>query len=72
MRRNEPGVYGGLNASRVGLYGGSNAQKYIMVAMLCKIYTDSQSGLRREIRGCTKALMLLGVYAYYAGSALQA
>ena len=23
MRRNEPGVNGGLNASRVGLYGGS-------------------------------------------------
>ena len=40
MRRNDPGVYGGLNASRVGLYGGSNAQKCIMAAVLCKKYTD--------------------------------
>ena len=41
MRRNEPGVYGGLNASQVGLYVGSDAQKCMMAAMLFKnIYTD--------------------------------
>ena len=36
MRRKEPGVYGGLNASLVGLYGGSNAQKCMMAVVLCK------------------------------------
>ena len=43
MRQNEPGVYGGLNASRVGLYGGSNARKCMMAAMLFKnIYRRSK------------------------------
>ena len=31
MRGNEPGVFGGLNDSWVGLYGGSNAQKCIFL-----------------------------------------
>ena len=43
MSQNEPGVFGGLNVSRVGLYGGSNAQKCMMAAMLFKnIYRRSK------------------------------
>ena len=44
------GVYGGLNASRIGWYGGSNARICMMAAMLLKnIYTDGRSGMQTEI-----------------------
>ena len=60
MRQNEPGVYGGLNVSRVGLYGGSNARKCMMAAMLFKnIYRRSKMDANRNL-GLLKGIIVSG------------
>ena len=55
MRQNEPGVYRGLNASRVELYGtyllngGRNARKCMMAAVLFEnIYRRSEWNAHRN------------------------
>ena len=59
MRRNEPGVYGGLNASRVGLYGGNNAKNDGSNA-LQKIYRRSKWNAHRNL-GVYKGINASGV-----------